>query len=816
MKKFLGLVFTTAFLLTGTVLYSQETVTDKKVIEKDTSEQDVVTDEKAVVKDIKGSDVKKKTRSFENGGIVVKGDEEATIDKATMQKVVTEKDIEAHNDKGLNDTLDTVPGFQIYQHGKGHVRFRMRGFEMPYVAILVDGIPLADVYEANLDISKIPVLNAAEIIINRGTCSALYGTTGTIGSINVVSKKPLGLYAKSSIELGLNGDYTINMAQGDAAENFYYWVTAYIEKEEPFDVSAKLTKSERLKWYDRFFPDFGYTNTTTPLADSLYLTDTGEWPHQESFKYNIAGKAGYQVFDNLEAGINASYTESEALRYSNDISTTNIATHTGSTGAFLWSFPTNKYGLSAGAFNWRDTYTVNLSPYVSFDNGDLKVRANVFYIYNYEFLDGYADADETTAIRGWGGAHSNWDNTSAGFNIFPSYKLNKLNNISTSILFRWDRHEEKVEADPQFASNTSNSNWPYWAAYHAAGDDYDFLTVKDMTAEQLTFGIEDDIDFGQYNIPVNVSIGISYDAQNFDTYKKRNRSGSDYTNYSYSPLDDQYIVKDDSTLWGTRDSFNPVIGVVYEPVKDFLLLRTSFSKKSKLPTMTQYASVSGSSMDTGLKTEKSYNTNAGFEFFFLDKAVSFRTDYFFTRFDDRLATIYDSTTFVKTYTNIKGENHQGVEAVIAAAFDDVLGIMSVDTECSYTYLHVRNLDTGSQESDVYKGKKLTDIPEHQVNIDFRFKFITNTSLNIFGSYTANAIKYAMASVPAASSDPYSTSYYKEVSLHDPLMINIKISQTFMERYEVFAVCKNVMDDYAADPFNPGPGRQFSFGLKAEL
>ncbi len=63
---------------------------------------------------------------------------------------------------------------------------------------------------------------------------------------------------------------------------------------------------------------------------------------------------------------------------------------------------------------------------------------------------------------------------------------------------------------------------------------------------------------------------------------------------------------------------------------------------------------------------------------------------------------------------------------------------------------------------------------------------------------------------------YSNSYYRTVTLHDPLMINVKISQTFMNRYEVFAICRNIMDDYAADPFNPGPGRQFSFGVKAEL
>ena len=232
--------------------------------------------------------------------------------------------------------------------------------------------------------------------------------------------------------------------------------------------------------------------------------------------------------------------------------------------------------------------------------------------------------------------------------------------------------------------------------------------------------------------------------------------------------------------------------------------------------MSQYANVTDSTLDTGLKTEKSYNTNTGFELFFFDKPVSFRTDYFFTKFKDKIATVYDvDAPSYKTYTNIKGEDHQGVEAIVKTTFDKVLNIMSVDTDLSYTYVRVRNLDTNSKDSNIYMGKKLADIPEHQVTGDIRFNFITNTSLNLFGSYTANAIKYAMKSDPATN-DSYSTNYYKEVKLHNPLMINLKISQTFWEKYEIFVMCKNIMDDYAADPFNPGPGRQFSFGLKAEI
>jgi len=811
MKKIRVLFFAGALLLAGRALYPHDAVTDDSFINNTTAADEGLSGKDAGEKE---ADEKIKTRAFDNGCVVIRGEKSAVIDKATSHKVVTEKDIEARNDKGLDDTLDNVAGFQTYQHGKGHIRFKMRGFEMPYVAILVDGIPLADVYEANLDISKIPVMNASEIIINRGTCSALYGTTGTIGSINVISKKPLGLYAKSSIELGANGDYTINMAQGDAIENFYYWITVSAEREAPFEVSAKLTKSERQKWFNKFYPAvYTYADTT---ADAEYLDHTGEWPHQEAFRYNVAGKFGYTVFTGLEVGLNMGYTKSEATRYSNDLKYNTASSTYDSTTDYRWEWKNpSSYGLYAGAFSWQDIYTVNISPYASYEKGKFKITGNVFYLYNSEYLDGYADADETAAISGWGGAHSNWNNTSAGFNIFPTYRLFNWNTISTSLLFRWDKHLERQQADAQFAGGSSAC----YAASYALVDGYDWFNTKLMTGEQFTFGLEDQIDFQNYiGIPVEMSVGFSYDAQNLDTFKKRaeTRASGVVTAYG-TTMDDQYIAKDDSLIWGTRDSFNPVIGIVYEPLKNFLLLRTSFSKKSKLPTMAQYAKLDTSS-DTGdLKTETSYNSNAGFELFFLNKALSFRTDYFFTRFDDKIACINDpDVNGNRIYTNIKGEDHQGVEAIVTACFEDVAGIVSsIYTECSYTYLRVRNLDTGNQDSELYKGEKLADIPEHQFLADVRFNFKSGTSLNLFGSYTANAIKYVMKSTTTAG-ELYSNSYYRTVTLHDPLMINVKISQTFMNRYEVFAMCRNIMDDYAADPFNPGPGRQFSFGVKAEL
>jgi outer membrane cobalamin receptor len=772
---------------------------------------------------------KEKTTVFTIGEIVIKAKRIANIEKATTTTIVTAKDIETHGDRDMSDTLKLVPGLSVYQSGKGHMRFRMRGFDMPYVAMLLDGIPLGDVYESNFDISKIPVQNVSEIIINRGTSSVLYGSTGTVGSVNIITKKPTSLYAKTQAEYGLNGDYTINIAQGNVDGNFYYWLTSTLAKQAPFEVSKKLDKSERREWFDKFFGkevtptatgyinELGYNVNDTNTAASTYLNDTGEWPHQESHKYNISAKTGYTFFNGFETGITTDYTKATANRYCNSLRNTEEFMPTSSPSSNnQWQNNPTTLSMTSTAFNWRDQYSITTAPYLNFEKGDFSIKGNVFDTYSYEYLDGYADSEETTAINGWGGAHSAWINKSAGFNIFPSYKIFNWNKINSSILYRWDEHLERLKADSQFALKTPQSAYGD-AAYNLAG--YSWFDDKKLAGKQLTVALEDEISLERaINIPINISAGISYDAQTIDKFKKRAHiSASSFG----TTMDDQYIAKSDSTIWGKRDSFNPVVGLTYEPLKDFLMVRGSFSQKAKLPTMSQYANVYANS-DDGLKPEKSYNTSTGIEFLFLQRTLSVRTDYFYSKFKDKLATVSNpSMPALKLYTNTKGEDHQGVEFITNGKFKDILaGIMDLDLGLTYTYLKVKNLDTRAN-SAINKGDTpitlngTVSVPEHQFVADVRLDFFTKTSLTIFGEYSAGAKAYAMKSNPS-SGDDFSTKNYKEVKLHDPLMFNVKISQKVMDKYEAYVLCRNIFDDYDMDPFNPGPGRQFFFGLSAEI
>jgi outer membrane receptor protein involved in Fe transport len=315
---------------------------------------------------------------------------------------------------------------------------------------------------------------------------------------------------------------------------------------------------------------------------------------------------------------------------------------------------------------------------------------------------------------------------------------------------------------------------------------------------------------------IELTLGISYDAQDLEKFqKKKDINGS-------TEMIDQYQAMDDSTIWGTRDSFNPVAGVVYEPIMDFLKLRSAASRKTSFPTLQAYSKTLSpykessdlGSRDTKIKPEKSFNSNTGFEFLFFNKQLTLGSDYFYSRYDDRITKIYVTKSDDYIYRNIDSEIIHGAETILKLNKKNILDIANIYFSLTYTYIFARN-QADVDNSFVNKGDKSEKIPEHKFTSDFRMYFKTDTSLVIFGYFEYNQIQYTMNSVPKSTAG-FSTSYFCTQRLHNPLMIDIKLSQMIYNHFEVYVMCKNVLDDYAADPFNPGPGRMFYGGVNGKF
>ena len=135
--------------------------------------------------------------NFYVGEVIVTGRRVANMEQAGTTTIIDSDNIAAHGDRTLVQVLKRIPGLQVAMFRKGQARLSLRGFDQRYLLILIDGVPLHDVFSTDFDISSISARNVSKIIINRGASSALYGTSGAIGTINVITKKPTEPYVQA-------------------------------------------------------------------------------------------------------------------------------------------------------------------------------------------------------------------------------------------------------------------------------------------------------------------------------------------------------------------------------------------------------------------------------------------------------------------------------------------------------------------------------------------------------------------------------------------------------------------------------------------
>ena len=747
----------------------------------------------------------------QDSDITIVGEKRSGIEKAGTSTTVTGQDIEDKSSKILKDELVYIPGMQIETQRKGTRTFSMRGYSMSKVAMLVDGIPVIDSYGGSFDIDNIGLLDVSDIIVTRGVSSALYGARGTVGSINIIKAPPKKMYINAAAEADHLYNRVLSVSHGAPIGDFYYMLSASYDKSNGYTVSKKLDRKKREEWllklsrYDRFpitytLNDFLGSGHGVPY----YLTDTGKWDHVNHEKYKVNGKTGYHITQKLDAGITAFYNKS---KMNNSIYTTDlypVYRYTEFDAKRQW-VTTGSSPLANLSSYWPEYDDYALSPFINYKGEKFELKVNAYFYEQYNRYISYPNpltkGPNTVDVAST--AWSIWQNNTYGFNIYPSYKIAKNNKLNFALSYYVGSHSEYDQA---YDSRSVNI-----ITFYGTGK----YKIKEISASYLTLAVEDEIKFGN---AVELTAGISYDAQNVIKFRRKDgRFGS--TNM----LDWDTGYTSDPMLWGDQDSFNPVIGIVGRVTKD-LQLRGSASYKTSFPSLQAYASTESSS-NVGeslndksyekLKPEKSVNGNAGVELAFFDRSLTLGCDYFLSSYQDRLIRFYESRRDNYVYRNMDFSYLQGSETTFKWDVWDVFDAIDVSLGLTHTYIYARNL-TKMQLSNVNKGVYFERLPEHKFTIDLRLNVNkTKTSLFVFGYYEYGQIQYALKYSPYGQG--FTTDCWEPVKLNDPLMIDVKISQkifTSYGDYEVYVMCKNIMDDYLADPFNPGPGRTFYAGLKA--
>lgn len=744
------------------------------------------------------------------GEVVVTGRRIANIEQAATTTVIEREDIERHGDKTVDQSLARIPGIVTYTHTKGHTRLRMRGFDQDKVAVLIDGVPISDVYSTDVDLSSIPVIGVAKIVVNSGVSSALYGTDGAVGSINIITRKPERPYVRALGEWGQWGNHTLHLEHGASLNKWYYLVGVTQQNSNGFAPSKKLDAQLRRMWLDKtvrytLFPvagpfDTGVVHTfddvTTP-AIHQYLRDQGKWNHSEYEKTFLHTKVGVRFTPRLEGGVAFSLAASKGK--SNTYELNAYSQYRGDAWKPRWPYfgneveETKKFALRNRSFVWPQATRIEVSPYLRMVVGDFSAKLNLFHLRQSSLQQGYASNDHVytkgeSVLHKGHNIYEPFDDlktfTSSGVRFIPSYAFSRNHRLSLGIHFRHDTYfgeERAVSArvSPQTYTRMGAQAYP----------------CEDLRSQTLSVGIEDEFRLWRR---LKVAVGGSYDMQHFSHFEQR-------TNERY---ESRYIVNDDAVLFGTRDSFNPVVGTVFDVIRQRLRLRAAGTMKSRFPTLGEFAKVEAADLDRQLKAERSYNVNGGAELFFWDKKISVRSDYFMSFITNRIVKIGKG----EPPANMDEMRVHGVESMLTANFGDAPNRGgAVSFSAGHTWLHARYAHY-KDDSTINKGPFVEFVPEHDITLDVQWALPSQTSLSVWMTFNAKQRIYVMGHRPTEIDAPYSTDYFDTVFLHNPVFLNARVSQRFFEHYDFSFTVTNLLDDYDADPFNPGPGRSVSLSL----
>ena len=751
--------------------------------------------------------------AWEAGEVVITDRRRPNIEEAGTVTILTSEDLEARGSRTLADALKMIPGAEVVLSNKGHSRLRMRGFDQGKIAIHVDGIPLNDVFSTDIDLSTIPVSNIARIVVNRGASSALYGTEGSVGSINVITRRPKALFMEGKAERGPHQGSLYSLAHGMPVGRMWYWVTGTLETSGGYVPSRRLNASRRRAWFDRIirydlYPKgdiwgdgTGQTrdDVTVPGA-TQYLGEEGLWDHNNSLRAITSARIGARLAPGVEGALSTSFYWFDGRTGSYEVNAYNQ--YRGN--QWKSSYPTfaggqedvKKFALRFRGFEWPALWRFTVAPAITADVGRWTMRANLHLLLFHQEQNGWADAAHSltkgesalfkpekvyepfTDIK---------DFTALGARLSATYRFSPGHRLTVGTSARHDHYLGSERA-------RSPSMSPEITAAMGGG----MYPVEDLASQTFSLAVEDEVTLWKL---LKLSAGVSYDMQHVQYFRARNEG----------IMEERYLVKDRPMIMGTRDAFNPVLGVVIDPIDDHLRLRFAGSIRTRFPTLSEYSKITASEEDQDLRPERSWNANAGFEVTLMKRALLLRSDYFLALVDDRIVKIHKDEPPV----NVDRAEVHGVETILEARFPKVLPWLDLQASIAHTFLHARNRDHSSSEK-VNKGPWLEFTPEHQVTWDLRVGLDTGTSFSIWGRTSIGQRVYVMKSPPAGQDASYSSDLFTTVRLHDPVYLNLQIGQSVGPNIEITARLTNLLDDYAADPFNPGPGRQLWIGLKAGL
>lgn len=138
-------------------------------------------------------------------------------------KVITKDEYEIRGYTDVGDLLSTDQSIQINEETSGKKTLTLRAGNADDVLVLLNGIKLNSVYDNIFDLSLLNLENVERIEIIRGSLTALYGSDGFSGIINIIPD----MYKKYNIKFQQRFG-TYNSADWNLDLNYDFWNRAIV------------------------------------------------------------------------------------------------------------------------------------------------------------------------------------------------------------------------------------------------------------------------------------------------------------------------------------------------------------------------------------------------------------------------------------------------------------------------------------------------------------------------------------------------------------------------------------------------------------
>jgi outer membrane receptor protein involved in Fe transport len=281
---------------------------------------------------------------------------------------------------------------------------------------------------------------------------------------------------------------------------------------------------------------------------------------------------------------------------------------------------------------------------------------------------------------------------------------------------------------------------------------------------------------------LSVVLGLSYDW--FEVSKaQRNVTDSGTADF---------IRQDDLDTPDTMEEFTPMIGATYN-LSDTTRLFGSIARKVRFPTLQQlYSRKSG---NTELTAENSINYTLGVSRSFGAIAAG-ELAFFYYDISDFISRDAPGTEGI--YRNYGKIRLSGFELS-----GEVYPMKDLIFTLGYTYNNARD------RSEDHLTDHVVFVPEHKIDMGLKYTIpYIITIVDLTGVYISDS--YSQLPTPQ-------NPYQEEIKTGDHFVMNMRISKTFLKRYEAYLAVNNIFDsDYEAEYGYPGLGRNFYVGLSVKL